>query len=368
MRISTDRLPDSFLVLGLMSGTSLDGLDLALVRFSPADSGGIRYEMVDKGHFEYPASISRQLDEAMTYDKARLRTLENAYSEILVRAIRRFLIDEGEHPDIIASHGHTVFHQPDEGITLQIGDGNYISRELGIPVVYDFRTQDVLLGGQGAPLVPIGDALLFSAYDYCLNLGGISNISYQINDQRIAYDISPCNLLLNHFAQKAGVPFDKGGEMAASGQVIAPLLERWNALDFYRQAPPKSLGREWVEQHFYDGDYKGYPIADLLRTGVEHISLQIGRAMEGSNTNVLITGGGAYNDFLVERIRKHTEAEVILPAAELIEYKEALIFALLGYLRWHGIDNVLASVTGAKHNHCAGRIARPDESSTKNDE
>ncbi len=360
MRISTDRLPDSFLVLGLMSGTSLDGLDMALVRFSPADSGGVRYEMVDKGHFEYPASISRQLDEAMTYDKARLNTLENAYSELMVHAIRQFLIDKGEHPDIIASHGHTVFHQPDEGITLQIGDGIYISRELGIPVVYDFRTQDVLLGGQGAPLVPIGDALLFSAYDYCLNLGGISNISYQDNDQRIAYDISPCNLLLNHFAQKLGLPYDKGGEIASRGHIIPPLLEQWNALDFYRQAPPKSLGREWVEQHFYGREYKDYPIEDLLRTGVEHISLQIGLAMDGGKKSVLITGGGAYNDFLIDRIRQHTNVRVVLPDNDLIEYKEALIFALLGYLRWHEIDNVLASVTGARHNHCAGRIALPN--------
>ncbi len=355
MKLSFDRLPPSFTVLGLMSGTSLDGLDLALVRFY-RERKRIRYEIVHCEAYHYSREMVERLDKLIHLDKSTIRAFERDYTEVLIYAIRDFLQQKNIRPDIIASHGHTVFHQPEAGITLQIGDGKRMAQELHIPVVYDFRTQDVALGGQGAPLVPIGDELLFGTYDYCLNLGGIANISYSKASVRKAYDVSPCNLVLNFLSKKQGLAYDKGGTLAASGYLIPELLKRWDDLDYYRMPAPKSLGREWVEMHFYNPDYIAYRNEDVLRTAVEHIARMIGASLKGKG-RVLVTGGGAWNHFLIRRIQANTQTQIILPEDTLIAYKEALIFALLGYLRWHQLPNVLSSVTGASHNHCSGRIA-----------
>jgi anhydro-N-acetylmuramic acid kinase len=241
-------------------------------------------------------------------------------------------------PDFIASHGHTIFHRPDLKMTLQIGDGETLAKLCGIPVVSDFRTGDVALGGQGAPLVPIGDELLFGNYDACLNLGGFSNVSF-LNDfgKRIAYDISPVNIVLNQLASLVGKAYDNNGSMAAAGIVIDEMLNELNSLNYYLASYPKSLGREWVESNVNPilNKFEQFPLNDRIATFTVHTAQQIAKNLEGRK-NVLVTGGGAYNDFLISKIREISDTEVIIPDKNLIEFKEALVFAFLGALRIKG--------------------------------
>src|SRR5690606_708217 len=246
--------------------------------------------------------------------------------------------------DLIASHGHTVFHNPTENYTLQIGNGNAIRLETGVKTVYDFRTQDVLLGGQGAPLVPIGDELLFGNYDACLNLGGISNISFRKNDKRIAFDVSPFNLVLNHLAEKSGKPFDENGNLAKSGKVNFDLLNQLNSLKYYQTQPPKSLGIEFCYENIFPLiEQSKLETKDLLATFVEHFAFQIALVLNQNFVqNVLVTGGGAYNEFFIKTLNAKTSTEIILPENQIIDYKEALVFALMGLLKIENQINVLA--------------------------
>ena len=260
----------------------------------------------------------------------------------------------------VCSHGHTILHQPQNGITLQIGNLPEIAKLIGQTVVCDFRVQDVTLGGQGAPLVPIGDRILFSDYDYCLNLGGFSNVSFEQNGSRIAFDISPVNTVLNFYANKLGLDYDNKGTISKSGKLNFDLLNELNALDYYKKPFPKSLGFEFVKESIlplmesYD-----IPPEDKMRTFIEHITFQIAMALPSKKGRLLATGGGAYNDFLMERMQFHLpQIEIIIPDKKTIEFKEALIFALLGVLKIRNEINVLASVTGAKQNHSSGVILR----------
>jgi anhydro-N-acetylmuramic acid kinase len=268
-----------------------------------------------------------------------------------------------EHPgpcDAVASHGHTIFHQPQLMLTTQIGDGDAIAAETGLPVVFNFRNLDVALGGQGAPLVPIGDRLLFGQYDACLNLGGFSNISYEEpSGSRVAFDVCPCNMALNHLSRMEGLAFDKNGQLARSGTVDKALLAKMNALDYYRRPMPKSLGKEWFVSNFLPLFSSGtYDARTLLRTTVEHIAEQITWAIKGhSISTMLVTGGGAHHAFLIQQIRHQRDTlDVIVPDDLIIDYKEALIFAFLGLLRLHGENNCLRSVTGARKDCCGGAV------------
>jgi anhydro-N-acetylmuramic acid kinase len=255
---------------------------------------------------------------------------------------------------LIASHGHTIFHQPEKGFTFQLGNGASIAAETGIPTVADFRTGDVALGGQGAPLVPVGDKLLFSDYESCLNLGGFANISFDQHGKRIAFDICPVNFILNDLAQKSGWPYDTGGELGRSGNMNRELLEQLNQLAFYRQSPPKSLGREWMNHYFMPlMAADEIPLNDQLRTAYEHIAIQISNASP-VHGKMLVTGGGAFNTFLIERLKHHLKCEIVIPHAEIIQFKEALVFAFLGLLRFMGEINCYASVTGARRDSSAG--------------
>ena len=234
----------------------------------------------------------------------------------------------------------------------------------GIDTVCDFRTTDVALGGQGAPLVPIGDAVLFGDYDYCLNMGGFSNISFADGERRLAYDISPVNYVLNHYASLRGMAYDRDGALARSGKVCAELLERLNALDFYTQSGPKSLGREWVEEVVYPLiDSYGLSVEDVLATFVEHVAVQIGRNVRGGR--VLVTGGGARNVYLLDRMRAVApQADYVVPDPLTIDFKEALIFALLGALYVAGRPNCLATVTGAAHDNIGGCLYKGNKTET----
>jgi anhydro-N-acetylmuramic acid kinase len=261
----------------------------------------------------------------------------------------------------VASHGHTIFHNPLLHYTTQIGEGAAIAAGCGLPVVCDFRTGDVAAGGQGAPLVPLGDELLFGDYDYCLNLGGFANISMQSLNNRIAFDIVPANIILNHFANQRGKAYDPNGEIAASGQVQENLLQSLNDLAYYHIRPPKSLGREWVESEVLPllSD-TGLELEDAACTFCEHIAQQIAACLEnGPQKKMLVTGGGAFNTYLVQRITALTQVKLIVPDVKTVNYKEALVFAFLGLLRMQAKPNCLASVTGASHNVSGGAVYLP---------
>lgn len=342
--------------LGLMSGTSLDGLDIVYVRFTYPD---LSYCILSSETLSYDAYWRSKLSSALSLSGSDLVRLDIDYGNFLGDCLNSFIAREGiSDLDFISSHGHTVYHRPDEGYTLQIGNGVCISLVTGIRTVFDFRTQDVLLGGEGAPLVPIGDSLLFSDYSACLNLGGFSNISFASLDGVLAFDICAVNVVLNHLSSNLGFSYDSDGFLARSGVLDLELLSSLNALDYYNRPPPKSLGVEWVHSHIIPLlESSSLAVPDLLCTFVEHISDQISIVLNSNSLDsVLVTGGGAYNTYLLDRLRSKTHSKLEVGDTRLIEFKEALIFGLLGLLRIEGDVNVLGSVTGACRDHSSGII------------
>jgi len=347
-------------IIGVMSGTSLDGLDLAYCGFSYLN-GNWSYTVLDAVTIPYSSEFKTKLSNLVHVSALELVKMDTELALFIADAILGFLKKGYPLPDLIASHGHTVFHQPAATITTQIGNGALIAAKTGIAVVSDFRTTDVALGGQGAPLVPIGDKLLFGDYDACLNLGGFSNISYNRNGKRAAFDIAPCNMPLNRIAAELGVDYDKDGLIAESGELSVDLLQELNALDYYALKGAKSLGYEWVERYFWPL-LKKYDIEtkDKLRTVTEHIACQISNAftcMKGET--VLATGGGAKNKFLLKRVTEMSGKKVMLPDERTVDFKEAIVFAFLGLLRLRGEINCLKEVTGASADSCSGALYLP---------
>ncbi len=346
----------SYHAIGLMSGTSLDGLDICYVRLTHPE---IQFEILQTDTVSYSDEWKFRLKNSLHLSGEELTKLDTDYGIYLGKTVRQFIQKNHINTmDFIASHGHTVFHNPEKDYTLQIGKGQAIFTETSIRTVFDFRSQDVLLGGQGAPLVPIGDKLLFGEFDACLNLGGFSNISYEDRGKRIAFDISPFNLILNSLAEKLGKNYDESGDWARSGNSIPGLLNQLNELEFYKSAPPKSLGIEFCNEFIFPLiENSSEKTKDLLATFTEHFALQISAILNQNQLkNVFITGGGAYNQFFIEQLKSKTFCEIIIPEKKLIEYKEALIFALMGMLKIENQPNVLSSVTGAKRNHSSGLI------------
>lgn len=344
------------LAIGIMSGTSLDGLDICLAEFEKQDTW--TFKILKAETFPYSEDWENKLRNSIHLAAEDLLELHSAYGFYLGQKVKKFMHQHQlENIDLIASHGHTVFHQPQKKFTLQIGDGRAIKLETGLPVIYDFRSQDVLMKGNGAPLVPIGDELLFSAYSACLNLGGFSNISLRLEGKRIAFDIAPVNIVLNYLAQQLHKNFDENGALAAKGKTDETLLHQLNTLDFYQISHPKSLGIEWCHQHIFSL-LENIETLDALATFTEHAAQQIANVInQYSIKDILITGGGAYNTFLIEKIRAKTQAEVIIPKKEIINYKEALIFAFMGVLKMNNEINVLSSATGSTEDHCSGVMA-----------
>mgnify|MGYP002522070192 FL=1 len=344
--------------IGLMSGSSLDGLDIALVKFDE-DNGRYAFQILQAETLPYPEYWTKQLSEAFHKQPEDLVQLDKDYGKYLGEQVLSFARKHNVTPDFVASHGHTIFHRPEEHYTLQIGDGQELSKACGFTVINDFRSEDVSKGGQGAPLVPIGDKLLFGDYEICLNIGGIANVSYDEDGERIAYDLCIANQALNYLAQMKGLPYDRDGALARSGEVDMDLLKRLNRHPFYGQLPPKSLGREFFEANQKDL-LKDLSVEDLLTTFTEHIALQIALGISHlPKGKILVTGGGARNKFLMERLQARTSHEVVIPDKMIVDYKEALAFAFLGLLRLEGKANVLASVTGAESDSCSGRIWKP---------
>ncbi|KMQ68686.1 anhydro-N-acetylmuramic acid kinase [Chryseobacterium sp. FH2] len=341
--------------IGLMSGTSLDGLDICFAKFEKKNSWS--FQILKAETIPYPKNWEDKLRNSIHLSVEELLELNSEYGFYLGELTNRFIQKNRlESIDLIASHGHTVFHQPQKKFTLQIGDGRAIKLKTNLPVIYDFRSQDVLMGGNGAPLVPIGDEFLFSQYDACLNLGGFSNISLKIDNKRIAFDIAPVNIVFNRLVQKFNKSFDENGDLSRTGKINEDLLLKLNSLDFYKLPHPKSLGIEWCNENVFPL-FENIETIDALATFTEHVSLQIANIInENKLDNVLFTGGGTYNIFLVEKIKAKTSAQIIIPQKEIIDYKEALIFAFMGVLRFNNEINVLASATGSTANHSSGII------------
>lgn len=346
------------LTLGLMSGTSLDGLDMALCRFEEKDSKWA-YEIIAAETFGYDSQLQHKLS-TLHKDTAQAIAAADAYlAYYWSECIEKFIKKHDVKPELIASHGHTVIHKPEQGYTVQIGKGAIIAARTRITTVCDFRSTDVALGGQGAPLVPIGDRLLFSTYEACLNLGGIANISFEKNENRIAFDIVHVNMILNYLSNKKGFNYDDKGSLARAGKPIDTLLEKLSSHDFYLHAGAKSLGREFFDRVIIPSIEPYENIEDVLNTCTIHIANQIAKTINTNlppNANVLVTGGGAFNSFLMEQIQVLTSAQLALPNPLLINYKEALIFALLGLLRIRNSINVLGSVTGGSRDSISGAI------------
>jgi anhydro-N-acetylmuramic acid kinase len=351
-------------VIGLMSGTSCDGLDIAYCDFEKKN-GVWAYKVHEAETIEYPISLLQQLKEAMNYSALDIIALDRAFGKYCAEQVLAFLKKyQLTTPQLIASHGHTIFHNPSNDYTYQLGSGASLYAKTNIPAVCDFRSVDVALGGQGAPLVPIGDALLFNDYTYCLNLGGISNISYWDQSTRKAFDICPINMILNELAQREGFEYDDAGNMARQGTIIPELLNGLNALNFYQLNAPKSLGKEWFDTSFKPimDTFKTHETKHLLATCVEHMAQQmafvIKKVSRSNKETLLATGGGAFNVFLIEQFQKQLKevCQIIVPDKKIVSFKEAIIFAFLGALNAIGEHNVWHSTTGSQKNHIGGAL------------
>ena len=360
--------------LGLMSGTSLDGLDMALWSFREnAKGNGYQYKISKTETLAYSAEMKALLLAAYRDPSTILLEKHQQYGHWLGQQIKLFLTPKGLECNYIASHGHTVFHRPELGYSFQLGAGQAIANETQIPVIADFRNTDIALGGQGAPLVPIGDALLFNEYKYCINIGGISNISIKASLNKrnkfepniIAYDIGVANMLLNELAGKKGLEYDHNGALAAQGKLDQALYDQLNALGHYAAPFPKSLGVEWYEANvkpLFENNTAS--IEDQLHTAVIHIAYQMFRSITPSlekGDKILLSGGGAFNQFLVQSLSEKLQslASIDIGNKEIVAFKEALIFAFMGYLKIQSKINCYKSVTGAIKDSSCGLIFYP---------
>lgn len=355
--MNTPKKP-SRILLGCMSGTSLDGLDLALVRFGKAKS----FELLATFHIPYSNDIRERLSGAYSCSGLELTETHQWFGEFTGKAVRQFLDKHPEiKPELVASHGHTIFHQPEKGFSLQIGHGFATAMECGIPVLSDFRSRDVIMGGQGAPLVPRVEPDLFPNYQAWLNLGGIANVSISNNDQIKAWDLAPCNMILNALCARIGLLYDEDGEIARGGRKLSSLEDSWNELHYWNSPAPKSLGREWVESNILPLFEKG-ETEDLLHTATHLIATSIDRQIPKNVHKIMLSGGGACNTYLVEKLNALRPHAYEIPAMEIVHFKEAIAFAYLGYLYLENEVNVRSSVTGSLKDHIGGVYYRsPNE-------
>ena len=358
---------NTWTAIGVMSGTSVDGLDIVAVEFTNINQIW-KYKVIKAISADYPAELRHRLINCIHSSAEELVFLDLELGRFIGKCVANFMQSLDHKIDLIASHGHTVFHQPEKGMTKQIGDGQSILNLTGILTINDFRLMDVINGGQGAPLVPIGDKYLFPDFKVCLNIGGFANISFDAQDgDRMAFDTGPANILLNHLARKMGLDYDSNGDIGRKGKLIKDLYNNLNALKYYKMPPPKSLGLEWVKENIISIlDLPKYKTEDLMHTCVQHIAFQTNQAIlkeakrfvnTSGKINILVTGGGAYNLFLMENLRKaHDQLDYVIPQKETIDFKEAIIFAFLGILRMNKQANVLKSVTGAEKDSIGGTI------------
>lgn len=344
-------------IIGVMSGSSMDGLDVALCKFS-YHKKQIHYNILKSETLSYSKNIIQLLQNIRNTSSEDFFEKDVIYGKWIGKKIHHWIQKHHLKVDTISIHGHTAFHYPEKGFSVQLGNAAQIASICQKPVIHNFRNLDIAFGGQGAPLVPIGDKLLFHQYDACINIGGIANIFIQKNST--AFDICIANLALNHFAEKLNFKYDKNGHLARRGKVHQHLLKKLNELKYLKLKPPKSLNREYFENDYLNviRQFKDLNNYDILSTLTEHIAFQIAQSISKPNIkNVLITGGGALNNYLIKRIMYYApDKNIVIPDKTLVKFKEALIFALLGYLRILQIPNNVPLATGAQKNICAGEI------------
>jgi anhydro-N-acetylmuramic acid kinase len=349
--------------IGIMSGSSLDGVDLASVEFSHEKQDKWSFRLLASEKVPFPQRILSMLKNPLSLSGQDLAHLDRELGRFLGDSVADAFDLKKHSPTLVASHGHTVHHRPKRGLTYQVGYGGAIAAKTGIPVVSDFRGMDMEYGGQGAPLVPIGDLYLFGDHDQCLNLGGFANLSYDEDGERKAFDICPANAALDHVCRELGEAYDKNGAISRDGELDQDMLKALEGLPFYRSENYRSLGKEWLEERFIPLIDQRLPEKDRLRTLVEHIAMRVGEKIRNApGQETLVTGGGAFNWFLLERIQAHApDQKLTLPEDEIIEFKEAIVFAFLGLLRWKGIPNALSGATGADRDTINGAVHLPTE-------
>jgi anhydro-N-acetylmuramic acid kinase len=351
-------------VVGVMSGTSMDGLDIAHCSLTLSDEGKWGYIINAAKTIDYDEVWRLRLSKLRNQSALVTFKTDRYFGEYIGREVKAFLRENNLEADLISSHGHTIFHQPENNLSFQVGSGSAISGVTGIPAVTNFRAMDVVKNGEGAPISGIADRLLFKEFDMCLNLGGFANISGLHDGEPVAYDVCPCNILLNRVAREFGQEYDKDGEIAEQGSIDYDLLSDLNSIEYYAAPYPKSLGREWINKNFWyrvrnsDAENK-----DRMKTLVDHIGVQIGNNIEGlaekdpTTLRVLTTGGGAFNKALIGHIQSHTDAQIIVPEDLVVHYKEALAFALMGILRVLNQSTIIAAYTGADEDSVAGDLS-----------
>ncbi|WP_339628998.1 anhydro-N-acetylmuramic acid kinase [uncultured Maribacter sp.] len=353
-------------IIGLMSGTSLDGLDLAYCHIWEKNRTW-EFDIKTTKSVSYDTEMLNTLKDAIGLSAEKLIELHNTYGTWLGEQTLQFIEENNLNVDYIASHGHTTHHRPEMGLTFQIGSGQHLANTSGHKVICDFRTNDLALGGQGAPLVPIGDRIFFSEYDFCLNLGGISNISFDVKGKRIAYDIGLANMILNYITRKVNLQYDEDGKLARKGTINKRMLERLNNLQYYLLPHPKSIGYEWfLDEVVPIVEETDDSIENLLHSSIHHICDKIAQEIDlntiGDKQSLLVTGGGALNTFFIETLQQKLvkTTNITIPEKIIIEFKEALVFALMGVLRVEQQTNVLSSVTGAKKDSSSGVVYLPN--------
>ncbi|MBS1587508.1 MAG: anhydro-N-acetylmuramic acid kinase [Bacteroidetes bacterium] len=353
-------------VIGLMSGSSLDGLDIVYAQLEET-RGQWSYEILCAACIPYSEEWAYQLSHATQLSVPEFLRLNTGYGRYLGETVNRFIDDNGIHHAVhfIAPHGHTVLHEPQHNTTCQIGDGATVAAVTGLPVISDLRALDVALGGQGAPIVPIGDKLLFGQYDYWLNIGGIANLTVRQGEELLAFDVCPANQVLNALAEKEGKTMDEDGAMAEQGALLFDVLADLNEQAYYQQPAPKSLSNEEAKELVFPTLLRSsYATVDMLHTMVQHIADQVVNAVKmypvgKDSASILVTGGGAFNQFLLLKLQEMLMplgVSIHLPDATVIKYKEALVMALIGALRWREETNVMSSVTGAKRDSIGGAL------------
>jgi anhydro-N-acetylmuramic acid kinase len=359
--IDTTMIKNEYYAIGIMSGTSLDGLDISLCRYF-IEKGKWNFSCIDCRFIEYDSEIRNRLKSCYNTSARELVKIDVDFASYIGNQVNSFISKQNIKIDLVASHGQTIFHSPVDGYSKQIGSGAVIASVTNLPVVSDFRQQDVTLGGQGAPLVPVGDKLLFGQYDACLNLGGFANISYDFDDTRIAFDICAVNIVLNMLAGKLGFNYDSDGELAAKGKLIPNLLKELGNMEYYSKSFPKSLGQEWIDTEIAPilDRYSAETVQNQISTYTMHICNQIAKVLNDAPGNtVIITGGGAKNKFIVHTLQESTKKNIVIPGNTVIDFKEAIIFGFLGVLRFRNETNCIAPVTGASRNSCTGALYIP---------
>jgi anhydro-N-acetylmuramic acid kinase len=363
-----------WLGVGLMSGTSLDGMDAALVSFH----GPTRVELLGFAHRPYHPEERRELEEAIERQHGGARRLAQLHARLAGWAAEAVdeVLERNHTPaaalDFIAFHGQTVWHEPPL-VTLQLGEPAVLAERFGVRVVSGFRGRDLAAGGEGAPLVPMADVLLFGAERQpriLLNIGGMANLTFvpqrAVEEGAFAFDTGPGMAVVDAVARLAepALPFDQDGALAARGTVQEAMLAEFLADPFFAQEPPKSTGRERFGSDFAKRLYARASGCDAVATAVELTARSIVAAVRRwtpDGTEVVASGGGCRHPILWEALRAGLAAEgrALLRFDELFfsgDAKEAVAFGLLGYLTLHGQPGNLPGATGARGRRVVGVI------------